>query len=286
MGKDNKLGETTSKTRYDDGWGISPGYVTHINVQTGPLTSSTYSGFGKSAEDAEKRASKSYEEAQEKESARAESESSSSDSSDGYDSSDSFSSGSPDYLKDTGGCLALIGIPLIFFVGSGLYLMVKKSWDDVTKHKRVYNYASQTEMRDDNSNADPNVDSSQLELKARDGTEYSPELKAWNARRRVYYEDKRVHNHVVPYSLKDSPLEMKIKVGLEMKIKVGDRYNWINPDPIDPTPQIVTLTSESGTELDSRTLSKGQTYSHTFTETGTYFMDNSYNRRRCIVIVE
>lgn len=50
-----------------------------------------------------------------------------------------------------------------------------------------------------------------------------------------------------------------------LSIKVGDGVTWTN---MDSAPH--TITSDSGNELDSETLSKGNNYSHTFTTAGTY----------------
>ena len=50
-----------------------------------------------------------------------------------------------------------------------------------------------------------------------------------------------------------------------LKINIGDTIIWTNKDPVSHT-----VTSDSGAELDSSRLSKGQTYSHTFLSTGTY----------------
>ena len=51
----------------------------------------------------------------------------------------------------------------------------------------------------------------------------------------------------------------------ELNIKTGDTVTWTNGDSVKHT-----VTSDSGSELDSELLSKGETYSHTFTKTGTY----------------
>ncbi len=50
-----------------------------------------------------------------------------------------------------------------------------------------------------------------------------------------------------------------------LTIKVGDIVVWTN---MDSAPH--TVTSDSGSELSSSSLSNGQTYSHTFTTAGTY----------------
>ena len=51
----------------------------------------------------------------------------------------------------------------------------------------------------------------------------------------------------------------------EIKIKKGDKVVWINFDNVRHT-----VTSDSGSELDSELLSDGETYSHTFNTDGTY----------------
>ena len=51
----------------------------------------------------------------------------------------------------------------------------------------------------------------------------------------------------------------------ELKVKVGDTVTWTNKDSAPHT-----VTSDSGSELASQSLSKGQTYSHTFSQAGTY----------------
>ncbi|MBS3091281.1 cupredoxin domain-containing protein [Candidatus Pacearchaeota archaeon] len=48
-------------------------------------------------------------------------------------------------------------------------------------------------------------------------------------------------------------------------INAGDTVIWTNNDPTGHT-----VTSDSGSELSSSTLSKGNTYSHTFNTAGTY----------------
>jgi amicyanin len=50
-----------------------------------------------------------------------------------------------------------------------------------------------------------------------------------------------------------------------LTVKVGDTVTWINQD----TPRH-TVTSDTGTELDSELLSKGETYTHVFNTAGNY----------------
>jgi plastocyanin len=52
---------------------------------------------------------------------------------------------------------------------------------------------------------------------------------------------------------------------LTLTIKQGDMVIWTNKDSTGHT-----VTSDSGTELASSTLSTGQTYSHTFSTTGNF----------------
>jgi len=51
----------------------------------------------------------------------------------------------------------------------------------------------------------------------------------------------------------------------DITIKVGDTVTWNN---IDSTPH--TVTSDSGTELNSQTIMIGNSYSHTFSTAGNY----------------
>ena len=50
-----------------------------------------------------------------------------------------------------------------------------------------------------------------------------------------------------------------------LTVSVGDKVIWTNGDSVPHT-----VTSDSGNELGSSTLSNGQTYSHTFSTAGTY----------------
>ena len=50
-----------------------------------------------------------------------------------------------------------------------------------------------------------------------------------------------------------------------LDVKVGDTITWTNKDNMQHT-----VTSNSGNELDSQYLSNGNSYSHTFTQTGTF----------------
>ena len=51
----------------------------------------------------------------------------------------------------------------------------------------------------------------------------------------------------------------------DVTIKTGDTVIWTNQDSV-----FHTVTSDSGTELNSPQLANGQTYSHTFTVAGVY----------------
>jgi amicyanin len=50
-----------------------------------------------------------------------------------------------------------------------------------------------------------------------------------------------------------------------LTIKVGETVTWTNSDSTSHT-----ITSDSGSELDSGSISSGQTYSHTFNTIGTF----------------
>ena len=50
-----------------------------------------------------------------------------------------------------------------------------------------------------------------------------------------------------------------------LTIKQGESVTWTNMDSV-----LHTVTSDSGTELDSELLSKGNSYTHTFNEKGTF----------------
>ena len=51
----------------------------------------------------------------------------------------------------------------------------------------------------------------------------------------------------------------------ELTVKKGTTVTWTNQDSAPHT-----VTSDSGSELSSATLSNGQSYSHTFNEAGTF----------------
>jgi len=52
---------------------------------------------------------------------------------------------------------------------------------------------------------------------------------------------------------------------LELRIKKGDTVVWVNRDSAGHT-----ITSDSGNELSSPTISQNQEYRHTFTQSGTF----------------
>ena len=52
---------------------------------------------------------------------------------------------------------------------------------------------------------------------------------------------------------------------VELKIKKGDTVTWTNNDAVSHT-----VTSDSGSELNSDALPQGESYSHTFNAQGTY----------------
>jgi len=54
-------------------------------------------------------------------------------------------------------------------------------------------------------------------------------------------------------------------VSNKITIKQGETITWINKDSM-----VHTVTSDSGSELDSLSLSQGQTYSYTFNSVGTF----------------
>src|SRR3989338_3599659 len=51
----------------------------------------------------------------------------------------------------------------------------------------------------------------------------------------------------------------------ELRVSAGTTVTWNNDDSAPHT-----VTSDSGSEMDSATLNKGQTYSHTFNQKGIY----------------
>ena len=69
------------------------------------------------------------------------------------------------------------------------------------------------------------------------------------------------------------PVSMDEKVSIKgfsfspktITIKSGTTISWTNEDSAGHT-----VTSDSGKELDSKLLSKGESYEHTFSNTGTY----------------
>lgn len=50
-----------------------------------------------------------------------------------------------------------------------------------------------------------------------------------------------------------------------LSVNVGDTVTWVNSDSTKHS-----VTSDSGSELDSVLLAKGESYSHTFNEVGTF----------------
>ena len=69
---------------------------------------------------------------------------------------------------------------------------------------------------------------------------------------------------------------------LTITIKSGDSITWTN---LDSAPH--TVTSDSGSELDSESFSNGNSYSHTFTTAGTYeYYCNIHTSMKGTVIVE
>lgn len=67
-----------------------------------------------------------------------------------------------------------------------------------------------------------------------------------------------------------------------LTINKGETVVWTNSDPMAHT-----VTSDSGSELSSGTLSKGQTYSHTFNDAGTYnYHCNFHSSMKATIIVK
>ncbi|HLC87101.1 MAG TPA: cupredoxin family copper-binding protein [Candidatus Nanoarchaeia archaeon] len=68
----------------------------------------------------------------------------------------------------------------------------------------------------------------------------------------------------------------------ELRIKVGDSVTWTNKDSVGHT-----VTSDSGTELDSDLLSKEESFSHAFTKAGTYtYYCSIHPSMKATIIVE
>ena len=68
----------------------------------------------------------------------------------------------------------------------------------------------------------------------------------------------------------------------EIRIKKGERIVWTNNDSVKHT-----VTSDSGIELDSPSLEKGETYSHIFDKTGTFsYHCTFHSSMKARVIVE
>ena len=68
----------------------------------------------------------------------------------------------------------------------------------------------------------------------------------------------------------------------ELTVKKGTTVTWTNQDSAPHT-----VTSDSGSELSSATLSKGQSYSHTFNEAGTFeYHCNLHSTMKAKVMVE
>ena len=68
----------------------------------------------------------------------------------------------------------------------------------------------------------------------------------------------------------------------ELKIKAGDTVTWTNRDSASHT-----VTSDSGNEIGSSLLSKEETYSHTFMQTGTFaYHCRPHSGMKASIIVE
>ncbi len=67
-----------------------------------------------------------------------------------------------------------------------------------------------------------------------------------------------------------------------LTINKGDKVTWTNMDSV-----MHTVTSDSGSELDSELLSKGESYSHTFDSKGTFEYNCSpHQNMKATIIVE
>ncbi len=75
-------------------------------------------------------------------------------------------------------------------------------------------------------------------------------------------EDKAMPESPKTYTVDIEDFSYKTKT---LSIKKGDTVVWTNKDSAGHT-----VTSDSGNELDSSPLNRGASYSHTFTETGTF----------------
>lgn len=78
-------------------------------------------------------------------------------------------------------------------------------------------------------------------------------------------ESQKNGNTPTDTSLKEIQIEKFAYSPSTLTIKVGNTIKWTN---LDSAPH--TVTSSSGNELASSRLSQGQSYSHTFSQAGTY----------------
>jgi len=85
----------------------------------------------------------------------------------------------------------------------------------------------------------------------------------------IYYQVSKPTNNLTPKPNITSGNSVLIKDFIfspsELTINVGDNVIWTNQDSAPHK-----ILSDSGNELSSDTLAKGQTYSHTFILAGTY----------------
>jgi len=89
-----------------------------------------------------------------------------------------------------------------------------------------------------------------------------------------------------PTSASDAGVSVFIKDfsfdSAEVTVKKGTIVKWTNQDSAPHT-----VTSDSGSELSSATLSNGQSYSHTFAEAGTFeYHCNIHPMMKAKVVVE
>lgn len=105
-----------------------------------------------------------------------------------------------------------------------------------------------------------------------------------------YYKSAGISNNISESAIRASNSSGDIIIDIQgfafspgqIKIKSGSKVIWTNKDAVQHT-----VTSDSGKELDSKILNKGDSFEHTFNQKGTFdYHCSIHSGMKGIVIVE